>query len=467
MEPAPVPPPARSAAQKLGALLRTLLPIAVLLVAAFIASDLMRSSPRARRKPRERSARLVEVQTVKMGEQRARVHAMGTVRPARAMELRPRVGGQITRLGKEFVPGGRFKAGKLVAQIDPTDYELSIQERESQVVRARAALRLEQGRQNVAAREYQMLGQGQGQGAGGQDSDLALRGPQLDSSRAELKSAETALERARIERRRTAVIAPFNAIVDSRLVEVGAQVTPSSLLGRLVGTDSYWVEVSLPVDQLRLIDVPSHADDEGSPVRVCHDKVWGQGNCREGRVMRLASGLEEQGRMARLLVTVDDPLSLEEENAHVPAMILGSYVRVEIEGARQMRVAEVDRALLRNGDSVWVLSDKGTLEIVPVSVAFRNSEKVYVVDGLEGGEKLITSMITGAVSGMPLRTGPAPGARAEGRGGAPGKKGMGRRPHGRRPPGGPGAPAAEGAGKRPSKLPPSAESKRARGDGPG
>ena len=97
-----------SGAQTIRRVVRIILPIGVLLLGVFVASDLMRSSPRARRKPKERSARLVEVQPVKLTTERARVHAMGTVRAARAVELRPEVSGKIVRIGKELLPGDQL-----------------------------------------------------------------------------------------------------------------------------------------------------------------------------------------------------------------------------------------------------------------------------------------------------------------------------------------------------------------------
>lgn len=406
--------------KKVAQLLRVVVPIAVLLLAAIVATEMMRSSPRASRKARERSARLVEVVTAKLTTERARVHAMGTVRAARAVELRPEVSGKIVRLGKELIPGGHFKTGQLVAQVDAADYRLAIRERESQVVRARAELRLEQGRQNVAAREYALLS-GQGAGDAG-SSDIALRKPQLESIRADLQAAEAALERAQLDRKRTTLLAPFNSIVETHFVERGTQVTPTTLVARLVGTDEYWVEVSVPVSQLPWIQVPRRTGDPGSPVRVCNERAWGEGKCRAGHVVRQASGLEEQGRMARLLVAVPDPLALEEDNAEQPAMILGSYVRVEIEGARDMRAAVISRNLVHDGDRVWIAKPDDTLEIRRVQIAFSDPEKVYVVDGLSQGDRLIATSLTGVVEGMPIRTGPARGAR-EGR---PGFEGSGK-----------------------------------------
>ena len=225
----------------------------------------------------------------------------------------------------------------------------------------------------------------------------------MATAEAQVSAAEAALQRAKLNLKRTSVSVPFNALVESRDVEVGAEVTPNSVLGRLVGTDAYWIEVSVPVNQLHWIRIPVRAGEPGSPVRVCTEVADGPSACRSGEVLRKASALEEQGRMARLLVSVPDPLRIEEAQADMPELILGSYVRVEIEGAQEMRVAVLDRALLQDGNRVWIAGEGDKLESRQVEIAFRTPQSVYVVGGLREGERLITTSLTGAVEGMPLR----------------------------------------------------------------
>ena len=106
--------------------------------------------------------------------------------------------------------------------------------------------------------------------------------------------------------------------------------------------------------------------------------------------------------MARLLIAVADPLALVPEHAHLPRMILSTYVRVEIEGALLRQVAVISRETLRDGDRVYLMGDDGQLEIRPVEVVFRTSDAVYT-RGVRTGERLVTTDLSAAVEGMPLR----------------------------------------------------------------
>ena len=231
-----------------------------------------------------------------------------------------------------------------------------------------------------------------------------LRQPQLENLHATLEAAQTKLDQARVKLARTEIKAPFNAVVQSRAVSLGTRASESTVLATLVGTDAYWVKVSVPVSQLRWVRIPQAQGDPGSRVRVYDTAAWGDGVFRQGRVIRLETGLEEQGRMARLLVQVEDPLSFKPDSAGKPRMLIGSYVRVEIEGQAVASAAAIEREFIRSGSSVWVMDTDGNLAIRPVKIAFRGVDRLLVTGGIKSGERLIITDLSAPVAGMPLRT---------------------------------------------------------------
>ncbi|HPD17231.1 MAG TPA: HlyD family efflux transporter periplasmic adaptor subunit [Planctomycetota bacterium] len=319
---------------------------------------------------------------------------------------------------------------------------------QNELVKAEAALRIEQGQQAVARREYELLGKKLSEA----DLDLVLRKPQLltaeancdaaraakaaaeaardsavaakaaaeamkqsaaaavEAAEASKKAAEVALKQAQLDLARTAIRAPFNAIVEAESVDLGSQVSSQTPLASLVGTDEYWVEVSVPVDQLQWLRVPRSRGEEGSTARIYDEAAWGPDTFRVGTVIRLASGLETEGRMARLLVSVPDPLGLKGASARPPALLIGSYVRVEIEGTELDGVVPLDRDLVHEGDQVWVMGADGTLEIRKPVIVFRGRDRLLISGGLDTGDKVVTTNIAAPVPGTPLRTRAAAGA---------------------------------------------------------
>jgi len=426
----------------LSRLARLALALAILAAGGGASYYYLTTKPAAERRPPDPQATLVEVRHVEPGAETVVVRAMGTVVPARTIELAPRVSGEIVEISPDFVPGGRFRAGEVIARIDPKDFDLAVRQattevqrqsalveqraaevaqRTSDCVRAESDLAMEMGYQSVAKREYELLGQTVEDG----DEALVLRRPQLESARATCDAAkaakeaaegaaqaaqaaqaaaEVALQKASLDLERTTLRAPFNAVVETRYADLGSQAAVGAPLATLVGTDAYWVEVSVPVDQLKWIHIPRAGGEAGSPVRVYNEAAWGPKTYRAGTVIRLKSALEQQGRMARVLVEVPDPLGMAGGTGATPPMLIGSYVSAEIEGDELADVVALDRDLLRDGDQVWVMDDTGKLRIRPVEIAHRGRERVLVSGGLAVGERVVTTNLAAAVEGMPLRT---------------------------------------------------------------
>ena len=255
----PPPGPARTPLRRM---LGIVLPVVLLVVGTLIAFWMMKTSPKARTNPPTRSATLVESAPVKFADRAAVISAMGLVQAAKRIVLHPRVTGEVIEVNEDFVPGGTFAEGEMLLKIDPTDYDLALRQIARAVAQAEADLRVEEGSQEIARKDFELLGEMVKE----KDRDLVLRKPQLETARASLESARAQLEKARVDLERTTVKAPFNAVVQSQDVNIGARVTESTPLATLVGTDTYWVEATVPVNQLKWIRIPHDGSaDAGAP----------------------------------------------------------------------------------------------------------------------------------------------------------------------------------------------------------
>ena len=392
---------------------RVLLVIGVLALGLIIFAGLVATKPEPKKAETQERRTLVEVAEVSMASHQARVEASGVVIPARQVLLAAEVGGRVVSMHAELVPGGRVPKNTRLLTIDARDYRLAVEQQYAQVNRAQTELELERGRKRIAEREWDLLGGGgsgrggaaAGGGAGGEQpgAGLALREPQLRSAQAALKAAESGLERARLAVGKTNLTVPFNAMVQSRAVDVGQLVAPGAPIATLVGTDTFWVQVSVPVGRLSALDIPGLAGAEtGSPATV--RQRTGEGLVeRTGRVVRLLGDLDPAGRMARLLVEIDDPLGVDAQGGPSIPLLLGAYVEVEIDGRALESVAEVPRAALRDGDSVYLVGPAGELVIRPVEVAWRQLETVLVSRGLAAGDRIVVSPMGAPVPGMKLK----------------------------------------------------------------
>lgn len=388
-----------------------LIPAAIILAGIGFTKYQMDTRPQAKQEKPPLQARLVDVQTAQLTNITSTVSAMGTVVPAKMTTLYPEVAGVVLSLSEEVIPGGLIDAGQALIQIDSKDYEAIVAQRQSELAKAQLNLKLEYGNQTVARLEYQLLEEAVGE----QDQELVLRRPHLEEAQAAVQAALAALEKAQLDVRRCTIKSPFNAVIQKKHVDPGTRVSPSTPLLTLLGTDEYWIEILVPVHQLRWIEIPKENSQQGSRVTVFNNAGWGEGISREGRVLRLLGQLEEQGRMAQLLVSVSNPLGLSDGSSALPPLLIGSYVRVEIEGQPIESVIEVKRNYLRDGNTVWIMNDQNKMEIRPVQIIFRNAEAVYVTDGIKPGEQIVTTDISAPVEGMPLRLNNASEIAVQGR----------------------------------------------------
>ncbi len=232
---------------------------------------------------------------------------------------------------------------------------------------------------------------------------MIIRKPQLAKLQSTRVSAEAQLAQARLDLRRTEITAPFNAVIGTRNVNVGTRVTQTTTLAQLVGSDVFWLKLTLPVEQLQWIDIPTARDEKGSEVRIYSQGSGNGESYRSGHVIRLLASLEEQGRMAQLLVEIEDPLGRRPENSENPKLLLGSYVKAEVEGIGVAEGITVDRAHVREGGKVWLMDDDGFLEIRDIEVVFRSRDKVIIRNDLVDGDRLITSSLSSPIAGTPLR----------------------------------------------------------------
>ncbi|MFC1843442.1 efflux RND transporter periplasmic adaptor subunit [Thermodesulfobacteriota bacterium] len=373
--------------------------ICLVLIAAGIvgARFLIATKPKVNRRPPERMAPLVQTAVLQPENYTFNIPAMGTVIPARETALEVPVSGEMIYVHPEFTEGGMFAKGTKILQVDPKDFELAVQQKRKALADAVYSLKLEQGHQDVARQEWSLLYGDKPIDEG--ESDLALRKPHLEKVQVEIEAARAELEQAEINLQRTTLTAPFNALVLNSYVEMGSQVSSQERLADLVGTDTYWVRVSLPIDRLKWVQVPNGDQEAGSEV----DIFYRADNVKTGRVARLLPDLSKEGRMARLLIEVADPLDLQAKDEKKPMLLIGEYVRVSIEGEELHNVYRVPRSALRNDREVWIVDEESKLAILPVKTIWRDQDTVVVRDGFKPGEALVISDIPAPVAGMDLR----------------------------------------------------------------
>lgn len=376
-----------------------LISLGILLLGGGLTALIFLTEPTAERSgATKETAMLVEVTAVEKGNYQPNIVATGTVQASKNVMLSPRVSGEIIQQYQSFTPGGFVKKGDILLQIDPADYRNTLELRKSDLQQAEAQLEIEQGRQDVARKGYELVDEE----LGDMNEDLVLRQPQLNSVQAQVEAAEAAVNQAQLNLRRTTIRAPFDAHILSRNVNEGSQVAAGDNLGRLVGTDEYWVVVNVPLSNLRWLSFADAGDSLGSMVKLKDRKAWAEDAYRTGYLYRLIGSLENQTRLARVLVTVPDPLAYLSDS--VPSLIINSFVEANIQARELKDVVRLNRDYVREGEKVWVM-EEGKLEIREVDILFEDGTYAYIRSGLSEDDQVVMTNLATVTEGASLRLG--------------------------------------------------------------
>jgi RND family efflux transporter MFP subunit len=386
--------------------------IVVLLIGGVLAyMYLLGTKPTAKRKPPAKMQALVTTMTVAPLTTNVHIKALGRIIPAQQITLQARVSGKVIALHPDFIPGGIVEKDALLVKLDDTDYQLALKNKLNELARTKADLRIEEGLQAVAEQEWQLI-KGQSDDIDKSTIDLALRKPQLEKVQTDIDSAATEVERAEVDLARTEIKAPFNVIVREKNIDLGSQVSSQSLIATLIGIDVFWAEISIPADKLDWIVLPSGGKN-GSAVTV----YGNEGVSYKAEIVNLLPDVDPDGLMARLLVAVSDPMGLKTDRE---PLLLGSFVRAEIQGKEIENVIQVPRSSLHDTDTVLTVSDEETLHLQPVSVIWKNADLVFIDAGLQAGDRVVVSNVPAPIEGMLVtivENGPEQERRAaEGRG---------------------------------------------------
>ena len=346
------------------------------------------------------------VQTIPLVSQKrsVAVSAFGSVVPSKKVVIKPQVTGQVIWQSDSITIGGQVKEGDELIRIDPNDYELALAEVKSNFEQARFEREVESGRQVIAKREWNELQSELDMEE--VNKSLVLREPHLRRAKALMEKAQNDIELAKLQLSRTVIQAPFNAMVVAESVEVGQLLNPGSEICELVGTDEFWIQVTIPFSQLKWVQFPENGQP-GAEAQVILDTGEGESITWKGRVIRLSGDLDPLGRMARLVVSVTDPLDLCRESDSKFPLLLGSYVEVKIDAGELEDTFTIPRAALREGNQIWVVGDDNLLKILPATVLWPEKETVIISNNLAKGDQLIVSDLQVALPGMKVAPQPA------------------------------------------------------------
>ena len=206
-----------------------------------------------------------------------------------------------------------------------------------------------------------------------------------ETAKADVRQAEARLAATRVEQGRTVLYAPFDGTVAKIVGEIGEYSTPSPpgvpTPPAIDLIDVSCLYVKAPMDE---VDAPRI--QVGQAARITLDAFAKKPfPAKVKRVAPYVSAVEKQARTVEVEVDFDDP-------AAIKGLLVGYSADVEIVLDVRDQVLRVPTAALLEGGRALVMGNDGLLEERKLKTGIANWEYTEVLEGLQLGEKVVTSL---------------------------------------------------------------------------
>ena len=338
------------------------------------------------------------------------VTAIGTLQPRRYVDVGAQVSGQITRL--LVVPGAQVNKGQLLVEIDPSVQRATVDAGRASLTGLRAQLAEQRAQHRLAsqqwARQQQLDREGATRAEDVQTAEAQLAGAaarmehlkaQIDQTQATLKADEARLGYTRIY----APMAGTVVSVDAREGQTlnATYQTPNVLRIADLTAMTVWTDVS-EADVRRV--------KNGMPVYFTTLGDAGQGTARRwsGEVRQVLPAPSNSPAQAAAGGAMPAPATkavaytvlfdVDNEDAELMPQMTAQVVFVTAKAKNALGIPLIALNAQSEGDAhtVRVLNAKGQPEARAVRLGVRSRHQVQVLEGLKGGERVVTGESTSA-----------------------------------------------------------------------
>lgn len=378
------------------ALIKSVLTLAVLAAAFAAAAGILMTRPSPEKMIPSESISAIRAVIVSQEPLTLWVKSQGTIAPQQTTELIPEVSGRVQWMSPNLVAGGYFKAGEVMLEIDPVDYESRAGLAEAKLIRAEADLEhslFELERMQALVKNNLI-------------SQASLQTATRTHKIATAAHIEAGInqEQALRDLSRTKILAPFDGLIAMERVDLGQFLQQGAVIATLYGSDQ--LEVRLPIvnEQLAYLDLPeqngNQPSEDRSPTILLTALFAGKQHTWRGTFSRTEAEINAQSRMVTAVARIDQ----NEQPIGTPPLQIGLFVSASIEGRTVKNVMRLPRAALRSNDQVLVIDEDDRIRFRTVNILRVDSEEVIIDGGLVPGERVNVSPIQTVVDGMRVAT---------------------------------------------------------------
>lgn len=321
--------------------------------------------------------------------------------PARAqgskeVQVRARVGGIL--LKRNYIEGSRVKAGDVLFEIDPAQYQVALEKAKAQLAQNKAQLL---SAQQDWARISQLFKQRVVSEKSKDDSKATL-----DAAQAAVQMAQAQVDEAQLNLDYTKVTAPVSGITSLETQSEGSLISATgndSLLTNITQIDPIYVIFSASESEIYSLTNMSEKGQiktpyNGGEIKAKLKYSSGDTYSHEGDINFINPSIDETTGTIKLRAVFPNP-----EGRLKP----GQFVRLVMEGLIRMNALVVPQESVMQGATgpfVYTLNEQGLVETKNIQTGLSTSDGGWIVDaGLNSGDIVITSGLLKIRNGMPVK----------------------------------------------------------------
>ncbi|MDX6040958.1 MdtA/MuxA family multidrug efflux RND transporter periplasmic adaptor subunit [Scandinavium lactucae] len=301
---------------------------------------------------------------------------LGTITAANTVTVRSRVNGQLLAL--HFEEGQQVKAGDLLAEIDPSQFNVALAQAQGQLAKDNATLA--NARRDLA--RYQQLVKTNLVSRQELDTQQSL----VTESLGTVKADEAAVASAQLQLDWTRITAPIDGRVGLKQVDIGNQIATSDTTGIVVLTQTHPIDLIFALPENDIATVVK-AQKAGQNLTV---EAWDRTNKQKlstGSLLSLDNQIDTTTGTIKLKARFNNT-----DDALFPNQFVNARLLVDTE----QNAVVIPTAALQMGNEgnfVWVLNDENKVSKHLVVPGIQDSQKVVISSGLSAGDKVVTDGI--------------------------------------------------------------------------
>ena len=364
-------------------IVRILVGVAILAFAVIVATVMTSMKSPPPKKERVDLDPLVDVIVLEHMTTSFEIHSQGTVRPRTETVVSAEVSGTIVSISPKFVAGGVFKSGEVLMRIDPTNYEVALEQADALVSQRTIE---HEGAKKLRSQGYRA------------ESELASATAALAAAKAERVRAQRNLER-------TSIRLPYDGMVRAKETDLGQFVNSGTRLGVVFATD--YAEIRLPLTDMDLayVDLPGAVEIARSggadgPAVTLSATQKGKPVEWAAKIVRTEGVVDEKSRVTYAVALVVDPYQLHGDGDSMP---MGTFVAATIHGAVAENIIRVPRSVVRGSDELVFVDSENKLNIRNVQIVRSDADYAYLSDGAAPGDRVVITVLETAINGLKVR----------------------------------------------------------------